>query len=417
MRCPMRVAWTIVVLSTAAAPSAGEMIYSQRPIRVFSDFDDTIYSSLREKHVTFSSGSDPRQGSNATHGRIYAGVGWLYHAISYRHGGPAGNLWKLLQTVRTPADQQTAASLQDLAAASKKELQALLRVGRPTGGTPGRMDVVLVTARPAQSGEQPEVSDARRLCATDEEHEFGGRKHPGDQKVIDYFADVGEAAGPSEGWGFSKVHGYGFLSLYITGFVRNVLGGILNFVTTADTASPADGTPAQIADRRSTYATLAQMKADFILSWLAHDLDEDFVWFGDNGQGDVCTAALLLQNFSASTARGQRLRGVFIHDLRNHTAHGDDSLWAGHRGELGITADALDEFECGLGSAEFKALLGRRIFRYGDYLQASDQAFQAGLIGEDALQTVRKGYWRDLEQGLCCAKEPPSAAQKEHHEL
>jgi hypothetical protein len=240
------------------------------PIRVFTDFDDTLYSSLRKKHVSFAAGTDSRKGPNTTHGRLYAGVAWLYHAISYAHGGPAGALWDLINA-------STQFGLVDEAGNAQREILELL--SRSHGLTPpGRMDVVVVTARPTQKCELP-------VCSVDEAHQFGGSKHPEDLKVISYFEEVGRISGRDEGWGFASSHGYTYLTKFLPGFVFNVLAGITNFVTTLDVDSPVNGTPSVLSDRRATYQIVAEHKANFILSWIWSRPEEGFVWFGDNGQG------------------------------------------------------------------------------------------------------------------------------------
>merc|ERR1719416_353592 len=164
----------------------------------------------------------------------------------------------------------------------------------------------------------------------------------------------------------------------------NVLGGITNFVTTFDVASPAEGTPSAFSDKRSTFNIVAESKANFILSWVWSHPEESFVWFGDNGQGDVCTGGLLLKNLTDDPL--QRLRGIFIHDMTGQAGHKDDPLWAGHRGELGITPDAFDAYACGLNASEFAAEVGSRVFFFQNFSEAASIARRLGIIDEVAEQ-------------------------------
>merc|ERR1719203_2463035 len=162
------------------------------------------------------------------------------------------------------------------------------------------------------------------------------------------------------------------------GMLWNVLGGITNFVTTLDVASPADGNPSMFSDKRNTYNIVAEYKANFILSWAWNHPEESFVWFGDNGQGDVCTAGLLLQNLTSDPLR--RLRGIFIQDITRLANHADDPRWAGHRGELGIVPGSLDSFACGLSSEEFASEMGSRVFFFENFLEAASQVWKHGII-------------------------------------
>lgn len=347
----------------------------RRGVRVFSDFDDTIWSSMRKRHVTFAAGSDSRRGTNTTHGRIYAGVGWLYHAISYAHGGPANALWELVATASEAGDP-----MRELANEAADELSRLLQNTVPRG----RMDVVLVTARPARN---------------DSSRQFGGDKHPDDKRLIEYFREVARFAPRDEGWGFAQHHGYAYLSTFGWGMIRNVLGGFLNLVTTLQIDSPVNGTPQAVSDRRGTYQAIGRHKAEFIIAWANSSPDESFVWFGDNGQGDLCTGAVLLANFTGPTSP---LRGVFIHDVSKATNHPGDSAWAGHRGEVGIMPHALDDFDCGMKSSEFTSLIGDKVFIFENYVEAADLAKKAGLIDSDDVASVRAGFDRDIRFGYCC---------------
>lgn len=360
-------------------------------IRVFADFDDTLYSSMGARHYSFTAGTDKRHGSNKTHGRIYAGLGWLFYAIAYAHGGPA----KAMRELIGAAESQ---GLGAQASAAREELVRMLSASRTTWG---RMDVVVVTARPSLKDERGvDNTDERAGCFVDEARMFGGYKHPGDTRVIEYFGEVASQVGNDEGWGFAKSHGYTYLSTFLPGMLWNVLGGITNFVTTLDVASPAHGEPSMWSDKRQTFEIVAQHKANFILSWAWQHPEESFVWFGDNGQGDVCTGGLLLKNLTADPLR--RLRGIFIHDMRSQARHRDDPKWAGHRDELGIQGDAFDKFSCGVSAAEFAAEIGHRVFFFENYLEAGQQVRSAGLIDEEGEKLVTRGFYRDRGAGFCC---------------
>jgi len=380
---------TEVGLLEAIAYECEECAPRHAPVRVFTDFDDTIYSSLRSKHVTFAAGTDFREGANTTHGRLYAGVAWLFYAISYAHGGPAKALWDLIS-----------ASLGVEAARAERELLEIL-VGKNGVAPKRRMDVVVVTSRPSQKGARArDVEDERAVCFVDEGHQFGGYKHPGDHRVMEYFEEVARSAGRDEGWGFATSHGYTLLSKFLPGFAWNVLGGITNFVTTLDVASPVNGTPSSLSDKRGTYQVVGSHKAEFILAWVWSHPEEAFVWFGDNGQGDLCTGARLLKNMSSDPLK--RLRGVFIHDMHRVANHGVDPQWAGHHGELGILPDALDDFDCGLNASEFAAEVGSRAFFFENYLEAAEIVRRLDIIDDEAFQLVLRGFRSDLMTGFCC---------------
>merc|ERR1711976_582555 len=47
-----------VILTEAVAYECEECAPRHTPVRIFTDFDDTIYSSMRSRHVTFAAGSD-----------------------------------------------------------------------------------------------------------------------------------------------------------------------------------------------------------------------------------------------------------------------------------------------------------------------------------------------------------------------
>merc|ERR1712194_357199 len=82
--------------------------------------------------------------------------------------------------------------------------------------------------------------------------------------------------------------------------------------------------------------------------------------------------------------------------------HGRDPVWAGHRGELGILEDALDQYDCGVNSTEFMAEIGHRVFIFDNYLQASSMVKEQGILDEGWTQFVREGYASDRRNGLCC---------------